>query len=134
MWNKTRKRMPTKWCNVRTDWSLVKGFDINYLTLLFMSEQRQRRWVISVFIAKQKECTRQHSQRTKLITNTKTNCYRTDNQTLNKHSKQRSVFVLLKIIFCCSQEKRLLFSISTSPFLYNLRCHRRIHTMKTPTG
>ena len=39
--NKTRKRLPTKWCNEGTDWRLVKGFDINYITVLFMSAQRQ---------------------------------------------------------------------------------------------
>ena len=48
MLNKTRKRLPTKWFNVGTDWRLVKGFDINYLTIIFMSGQRQRRGVISV--------------------------------------------------------------------------------------
>ena len=34
-------------------------------------------------------------------------------------------------IFSCPQEKRLLFGISTSPFLHSLRYHRRIHAMKT---
>ena len=34
MWNKTREHLPTKCCNVGTDWKLVKGFDANYITVV----------------------------------------------------------------------------------------------------
>ena len=34
MWDKTRKRLPTKWYNVGTDWRLVKSFYINYITVV----------------------------------------------------------------------------------------------------
>ena len=42
MWNETRKRLPTKRCNVGTDWSELKGFDIYYISFLFMSEPKAK--------------------------------------------------------------------------------------------
>ena len=52
MWNKAFEQLPTKCCTaVGTDWRrLVIVFDINYKTVLFMSEQTQRRWEFLVFI------------------------------------------------------------------------------------
>ena len=86
----THKRLPTKCCNVGKDWSLVKGFNINYANVLSMSEQRQRRWVFSVFCVQ--------GSGPKQITNDKVKLHTGDIIKLETHilsGSQRSIKIII---------------------------------------
>ena len=68
------KRLPTKWCNVGTDWSLVKGFDINFIIVPFLSEQRQRPRVFFCFYHKVERVYRLALRADETFATTKSTC------------------------------------------------------------